>query len=550
MKKDDKLKIAVADCETDPFAYDRKPQPFVWGFEAVDLPFVHFWADTEKDGVIRTRDEIAEDCCTQFIDYLYSLPDAYCIYMHNGGKFDFMFLMKHIEGNLRIVNGRILEAHIGPHTIRDSYAAIPVSLATYKKDDIDYDLLEIETRENNRYEIVKYLGGDCRYLLEMVTRFREEFGNVLTIGSAAMRAVKKFHAFEEFNADQDTEFRDYYFGGRNQCFEVGEIKGAFKTYDKNSSYPHVMSSYLHPVSNTCEVSNEFDHNTDFVHVVGRNYGGLPKRIKDSLSFVETEGEFKVTGHELRAALETGTFEIESIIKAYTFTTRVTFEEFVNHFYGLRLESAANKDDLLVLFYKLILNSGYGKFALNSDNFKDWTITDDDLMAMDPDIWTPEIQSGDFILWAKRSPQKKFYNVATGASITGAARTELLLGLAKAERPIYCDTDSIKCLSLKTEADPKKLGAWKLESECDTVYIAGKKLYVDYKDGKPYVDEKGRFKKASKGARLTPEQIKNAALGGTEVYSNPAPTFHLDGTVDFMTRTIRKTGHNIFPFSRR
>jgi hypothetical protein len=63
----------------------------------------------------------------------------------------------------------------------------------------------------------------------------------------------------------------------------------------------------------------------------------------------------------------------------------------------------------------------------------------------PDGWTQHSKNGDFCIWERPSPRRGgFYNIATAASITGAARANLLRNLSLSDRPIYCDTDSIIC----------------------------------------------------------------------------------------------------------
>lgn len=536
-----KLILATGDCETDPFEYGLIPKPFVWGFFSAKQGYVSFWGDGF------TREEQEESCTRKFLDFLFSLSEPHLIYMHNGGKFDFMFLLSHIHGKLKIVNGRILEAKIGPHTIRDSYAAVPVSLATYKKDDIDYNKLHVDVRDENRDEILHYLGGDVRYLYEMMEGFQNEFGDVLTIGTAAMRALKQYHKFEEFNSEQDAFFRQFYYGGRNQCFASGILKGNWKVYDENSAYPYVMQSMLHPVSASYTETKNLTDRTDFVIVEGKNFGGLPQKDPKLhfLNFASESGRYFVTGHELRAALDTGTFEPSRIVAGYEFSARITFEEFVTTYYTKRLASKDAGEDLLVLFYKLILNSGYGKFCLSPDNFKDWEMTAHDEMLDWP--WQMEVENGDFILWSKPSLQTRFFNVATGASITGAARSQLLRGLAKSIRPVYCDTDSIICESLDADSDSKRLGAWKLESEGDEICIAGKKLYALYSNGTVVTDDKGKPKQASKGARLSADQIRQAAEGGSELFLNSVPAFKMNGEHQFVKRRIQKTAWNPKPF---
>lgn len=524
--------VATADCETDPFVYGRVPKPFVWGFYSEESGYENFWGN--------------DSCTTKFVEWLHCLSIPHTIYVHNGGRFDFFFLLPYLEGSLKIVNGRILECHIGIHTLRDSYAAVPIPLSAYKKDDIDYTKLESNVRNKHRAEILKYLRGDVVYLHEMMTRYRAEFGDVLTIGTAAMRALKKHHSFETFDKDQDAYFRQFYYGGRCQCFRTGWIEGEYKVYDVNSMYPYAMLSMEHPVSNTFTESTLFTDKTDFVIVEGRNFGALPLRTKTGgLDFTSSEGTYHVSGHELRAALDTGSFEPLRIIQAIEFSRRISFSEFVDSYYSKRLAAKEALDDLLVLFYKLILNSGYGKFCLNPENFADFEITAFDEFLDDP--YQLVEQSDEYNLWAKPSTQTTYFNVATGASITGAARSMLLRGLAKATSPIYCDTDSIICKNLEASIDSKTLGAWKHEATGDAIAIAGKKLYALYKDGAVYLDEKGKPKQASKGARLTGDQIRSVALGQRVAYENPVPAFKLSGEHQFIKREIGATGGRVMEF---
>jgi hypothetical protein len=542
MAKKESYTIATGDCETDPFEFGLIPMPFVWGFYSEAEGYNHFW------GKGATREQQRDSCLRQFMDFLEKLPDPHLIYMHNGGRFDFMFLLSEVAGRVKIVNGRILEMRIGQHVLRDSYAAVPIPLGAYKKDDIDYAKLAFDVRAKNKSEILHYLGGDVRYLYEMMVAYRGEFGNVLTIGTAAMRALKEHHGFEEFDSQKDAFFRQFYYGGRNQCFESGILPGAWKVYDITSSYPASMKFELHPISNTYVEHRSLDDETDFVTVRGWNRGGLPYKNPETgfLDFTTSYGTFKVTGHELRAALETGTFTIDSIEAAYTFSQRTTFETFVDVYFGKRDASKLAGEDLYVLFWKLVLNSGYGKFCLNSDNFKDWEITETGHW-LDTDIWELEIETGEFMLWSKPAEQQKFYNVATGASITGASRARLLRGLASSVRPVYCDTDSIICESFSGDIDDKRLGAWKLEAEGDEICIAGKKLYALYSGGAVFKDNKGKPKQASKGARLTADQIRLAATGGKTLFQNPVPAFKLNGEHQFIQREIKNTARNLKQF---
>lgn len=133
---------------------------------------------------------------------------------------------------------------------------------------------------------------------------------------------------------------------------------------------------------------------------------------------------------------------------------------------------------------------------------------------------------------------RYYNVATGASITGYVRAMLWESIATSKGVLYCDTDSIAVRN----AGPsvilgKELGQWKLEGEFSKAGIAGKKLYI-FK-GK---NAKGKtiYKSASKGARLTHRQLWEVAKGSTVIFKNPVPTFSVTHQTVFTNRTIKYT----------
>ncbi len=172
-----------------------------------------------------------------------------------------------------------------------------------------------------------------------------------------------------------------------------------------------------------------------------------------------------------------------------------------------------------------------------------------------DPWTPHtIHRGKgesdvlYTVWKKGVERHSYYNVAIGASITGAARSILMRALAVAENPIYCDTDSITCKALPVAKSETELGAWKHEASGDTIAIAGKKMYVclDGRINGPFErgDENGYnlrcIKSATKGARLPAADIVKVAQGETVRFEKAAPTFKLDGRVQFIAREIRRT----------
>ena len=132
-----KRPIVTIDCETSPFKHGRVLYPFVWGiYDGVE--FQKFWG---------------HNCTDYLIEYLRDTKAL--VYAHNGGKFDYFFLLQYLEKeSIKVINGRISQAKIGESILRDSYNILPVPLGAYKKDDIEYWKMEEEHREKYKSEII------------------------------------------------------------------------------------------------------------------------------------------------------------------------------------------------------------------------------------------------------------------------------------------------------------------------------------------------------------------------------------------------------------
>ena len=510
--------IYTFDIETDPFLYGRIPQPFTCGL--FDGDGFHY--------------EWGADCMEKMREYVTTLPPG-IVYAHNGGRFDFYYMLNWFDGKAMIINSRIVRTYGQGHEWRDSFAIYPEALKTFKKDDIDIALLEKKTREKHREKIVEYMRGDCVYLHELVTKFLGEFGDNLTIGGTAMKEIKKRHTFDTLSSEQDAAIRSrFYFGGRVQCFEKGVLVPSqgerFFCYDINQSYSCSMRNYLHPISKPI-FSNKITQETYFLTVFGYSFGCFPMRnIDGGLSFPIGQGLFNVSIHEYNAAIETNQFYLQDIIETVNFEKAGNFAEFVDHFHELRNLAKRNNDELFSRFYKRVGNSGYGKFSQCPDNYMEYMIrpSGEAVFGYDEDYIF-----GDTTLWSRPSEDVTRYNVATGASITGCSRSFLIRALATAKRAIYCDTDSIICEGLgeDTDYDEYKLGAWKTEKMGDKFALAGRKLYALF-------DADECVKMACKGVRLTPHEIMTVANGGKVTWKKDAPTFGLNGGTKFIHREIQ------------
>lgn len=543
-------KLATLDFETDPFMYGRVPQPFAVELYTDETVFTA-WGD---------------DCVIKLINYLETLEEPHRIYAHNGGKFDFFFIYPYLDNPIRIINNRIVSAKLFNHNLRDSFAIMPFALRAYAKDDIDYKKLERHRREKHKAEILSYLHTDCLRLYELCAAFNDRFGPMLTIGSTAMSEIQARYDFERMNEEGDAFFRQFYYGGRVECFHSGILEGPFVGLDFNSAYPYVMANRRHPVNARFDITNKLPDNFDlpyFAHIRAKNNGALPSLTDDAartLTFNQKHGDFFACSHEIEVALKYGLIEIEEVYSCHVSQEWISFDKYVNDFYAEKVRADQIGDKILRLFAKFLLNSGYGKFGQNPANYKDWFINRDfgnDRELMDYcekddhsecTHWTIAQEFETFELWEKPATIKdsSFYDVSIAASITSGTRALLLDALQHAVHPVYCDTDSIICRTYKGELDATKLGMLKTEFEASHMAIAGKKLYMAYDAAKKLdkvYDPKGKgnpVKLASKGGAISPADLLKVAQGKEISYHQQSPTFSLTRATRFQTRRFNKT----------
>lgn len=554
-------RICIFDTETDPFAQDRVVEPFTCGFYVTDTQeYFDFWGD---------------DCIDQFFVFIRKEFEGQelVIFCHNYGNFDAYFCTSYFDCDSHpfIINGRLVRVMAGGQEFRDSYAMMPFALGTYDKIKIDYRMMEKGFRDVFRDEILIYQKRDCTALAELVLGWLDLFGDRMTIASAALPLLRSYHGFDTMTEKQDADMRPFYFGGRNQCFTTGVITGTFKVYDINSSYPNAMKRFKHPISSTPIYEAKITDRTHFAFIRAWSLGALPVRNESGgLDFPIGTRDFYACIHEIRAGLDTKTLRIIKVYHSVYFTDESNFEGFVDDMFSRRSAAKVVGDEVRRMHYKYALNSPYGKFAQDPRKYEAWWFDPEEVptpgycddcnkrirKGLPPEACegcdgeTPLTSPWGWYLHTMRngrniyaSPQKvkpgSFFNVATAASITSAARATLLRGIQRATRPLYCDTDSIICEHLEpgdgVVLDPDELGAWDIEAAGDTVCIAGKKMYAVFNEGE-------EIKKASKGVRLTADQIRSVCEGAVVSYSNPVPKFSLDADPVFVTRNIRRTGN--------
>lgn len=550
-----KRPVYTIDCETDPFKRHRVPVPFMWGCYCGER-FRRF-----DDGEALVRWLAGQKCI---------------VYAHNGGKFDYAFLWHLLEPGteLLIINGRVARFQIGDAEFRDSWNIFPMPLRAYRKDTIELWKLEPEHRATHDAEIERYNRTDCVALHELVTTFRTTYGSGLTLAGAALKYWSK--TFSHDIPVSDLAFYEthkaWYCGGRVQCFTKGRVNRPFHVVDITSAYPYAMT-FDHPMAVT---SQERDARADegdrldgrsFYTVTGVSRGALPwrERMADEKTEDVTWGpmqfhsdnvarHYHVTGWELIAAIDTGRLTSFAIHTVTEFGVFHNFRDYVDHFFALK--ARAPKDSTDRLFAKLMLNSLYGKFGANPQEYQSYGIVrPEQIIATEanPGItlgrshgpWSWAGTVGPHALMAGADPvtgeqnpvESDFYNVATAASITGFVRAYLLRHLDAVERVggtvHYCDTDSIAYELPGEQAEHPfafggALGQWESEGRFDRGAIAGKKLYAFHLDAETLAQARAKnpeareWKTASKGVKLNAEQICTVADGGEVQWDDDVP----------------------------
>lgn len=550
-------KIATVDCETDPFRIGRVDiAPFLWGVYTGE-----FYYEFEN--------------LLDMVAYLEDKP--WIVYAHNGGKFDWHFIISLIEPftDLMIINGRLSKFRIGKCEFRDSFNILPVALSAYQKTDINYDIMEKSERHKpeNWQTIRDYLRDDCVFLYDLVSQFIDQYGINLTLAGTAMKQWEKISGLKppkDENGELYHQFKAYYHGGRCQAFTYGIIDYDFSMVDINSAYPWGMlqshpygTQFIELSHNEWAELDQPEKGGCLVCVVARSGGGLPYKGSDgSLYFPDDykERTYYCTGWELIAAIETETIKDWTIKSAFYFPEQIDFGDYINEFYKNRQDIKEKGDDITSedkansIFYKLLMNSLYGKFGSNPDNYANYQnappefINEEGAIVIENEDGLKQTWNfnGDFGNWALvtkdlEDDEQRFYNIATAASITGIVRAFMWRAICACDGVIYCDTDSIACRTIGNlpHGYGSNLGQWEKEGDFDHGAVCGKKLYAFHKKGTGWKSRKN-YKVASKGVRLTPNKIYRIAKGESVTFTPKGVSFSVHRPPAQISRTISMT----------
>lgn len=274
-----RAKFATIDLESKDGPSERAgfTRPFLAGF--FDGQKYQAFTDTNPGGDPMTRYFRAGGCVDRLMyACLSGKRHGTTYYCHNGGGFDFLFLLPWLMANLEskglvmmlipVGNSRLLSIHVrvkgqkwGGWKFVDSLRTLPMGLdAAGKAFGVGgKNIGDLRTAQGEPFTLeapssdpgwMLYNERDCRLLFEVLEvahdMVENEFGGEmgLTAPATAMKTFRRAFLKAPIRRDTATHafVREGYFGGRTEWL-VGQ--GAFLSYyDINSSYPHAMTKAM------------------------------------------------------------------------------------------------------------------------------------------------------------------------------------------------------------------------------------------------------------------------------------------------------------------
>ena len=485
---------------------------------------------------------------------------GYVCFAHNGGKFDFNFILENIFKDAEFkdrfqvepirLGGRVAQIKISTTKkdgiinqswyLRDSINYFKTSLKALtksfnvpiKKGDFDHRKINFNNWKELEPEWSPYLKDDCislyqclqKWELHLMEDYNVRLKESMTIAQMAMRIFRINYLNQSIPTYQASEvdISKSYVGGRCEIFtRYGEN---LKYYDINSLYPYVMHENPIPVGVPIHTHDFTLKDFGVCYAIVQapkdmKYPLLPHKTVDAnknpkLVFPRYKFGAWFCTPELVKAKELG-YTVETR-DGYIFTKEKIFKEYVDTLYKVKQNG---KDAIEITTSKYFLNSIYGKFGQKREK-EQMVIFPKDAIGYEPiDFF------GDIEIYSRKVISKSMHILPAIASfITCYARLHLYSFIEHIEKQggnvYYCDTDSVVC-DIELDCDPMALGAMKDELKGETIikgYFLLPKFYgMQLTDGSEILKYKGfpKFKPSDdpniKEYLFNFEQIEKAVL---------------------------------------
>ena len=372
---------------------------------------------------------------------------------------------------------------------------------------IGYDKMDVDPLTATEKEADPYCKRDVDILIRLWQAYYaflevHDLGSWgSTVPSQAFRAYR--HRFMSHKIVIHADFdaleieREAYHGGRTTVFWTGKATGqTFYKLDVNSMYPYVMREHEFP----CQFYGIREH---------VSLEGLRKKMKRfqviarvtvntdvpvypvmlNKHLVHPVGRFDtvLTTPEIEFALANGHLERVHTVALYEHAD--LFSQYVEYFYGIKVQYKRERNKAFYLMSKLYLNALYGKFGQKSETWELFDNPPEEIKrarmyynARSGETWRL-YRFGDQVWKARSAGEANNSFPAVAAHVTAYARLYLweLIMKAGREHVYYCDTDSLivddsGLGNMGRYMDETTLGALKIEEETDDLEILCPKHY--------------------------------------------------------------------------
>jgi len=407
-----------------------------------------------------------------------------------------------------------------------------------------------------------YIKKDCQIVaIGLKTLFDQKLTS-MTAGSNALKDFKRLLGVSRF-ADlfpapwYDADVRESYRGGftyLSKRFQQQEI-GSGIVLDFNSLYPAVMRNELLPFGEGLHFEGEYVPDkiyTVYVQMLTCQFRLRPDHIPtiqikgDNLMFNPVDYIEYSDGHDVTMCMTN--VDLQLFFEHYDVynidyhsgwkfkAATGIFNEYIDFWSEVKINAKLDDNAGMYTLAKLMLNSLYGKFALNPS-------VAGKLVEYD--------KENDMIHYKKSKPTIRIpIYIPVGAFITSYARNKTIRAAQSVyDRFIYADTDSLHLtgtdVPTNLDVDPIKLGALKHEFTFSKAYYVRPKCYLEYGYDPEKSSQKEKLKVTAAGfPESCHEQItfENFRVGAT--YKNILRPMHVPGGIvlEQYEKTLRDKGY--------
>ena len=264
-----------------------------------------------------------------------------------------------------------------------------------------------------------------------------------------------------------------YHGGKNGLYIKGGFYENVSEVDINSAYPYAMKNLPSFLKGKYVKVDKFVKNYVGIYCISGK-SNCPYNITFDTEFKPVK-EFEniwITSYELEQGLKYDEIKLTNIW-GYIWepsNDRNPFGEYVDYFYKLKNETP--KTNAMYTFYKLLLNSLYGKLIQMTE------LDDNEMEQYDYETYINSKGEIKVKRVNKTFMAGGIFNPFIATLITGKTRA-MIHELEHKFKAIHTATDSIKTFE-KVEGETNELGGYKLEVKGDCLIVRNK-LYLHFNE---------------------------------------------------------------------